>query len=146
VLACALGLGISSLWNTAQAFDGPIDQLSYMTFSQPVAIPGATLPAGEYIFRLPDRSGARMVLQVLSRDGSHVYGMFLTRPTSRTEATADPAVTFHESAEGMPLPIRAWFYANERFGLEFAYPEAEAQLIAAHADHPVLTTAMTYVE
>src|SRR5678809_335791 len=110
VLACALGLGLPVLGSHVQAFNvGPNDQLSYMTFSQPVAIPGATLPAGTYIFRIADRDNARMVLQVLSKDRSHVYGMFQTLPTSRDEATTDPAVTFFESPVGTPMPIRAWF-------------------------------------
>src|SRR5574341_1523946 len=103
VFACALGLAAPSSWDSAQASFGPIDQLSYMPFSQPVAVPGATLPAGEHIFRLPERTTARMVLQVLSRDRSQVYAMFLTTPTSRPEATDDPTVTFHESAVGTPM-------------------------------------------
>ena len=145
VLACSVGLAVLSFGGPAQAIGEPVNQLSYMTFSQSVAIPGMTLPAGEYMFRLPSRDNSRMVLQVLSKDGSHVYGMFLTRPTSRDEATDDPTVSFHESPEGTASPIRAWFYAGERFGLEFAYPEHEADVIARHSHHPVLTTNLTYI-
>lgn len=107
VLACSVGLGF--LWNAVQASVGRVDRLSYMTFSQPVSLPGVTLPAGEYIFRLPSPGTARMVLQVLSSDRDQVYGMFLTIPTRRLEATDDPTVTFHEAPEGSPRPIRAWF-------------------------------------
>lgn len=146
VLACVVGLTIPSLSNPVQASIGRFDQLSYMTFSQPVMIPGGTLPAGEYIFRLPDRNTARMVLQVLSKDREQVHAMFLTRPTSRMEVTNDPTVTFHESPAGTALPIRAWFYAGDKFGLEFAYPEEQAKLIAEHSSHPVLTTHLAYLE
>ena len=126
VLACALGLGVPSLFSTAQAFNtGPFDQFSYMTFSQPVAVPGATLPAGKYIFRLPDRDNARTVMQVMSADRSHVYAMFQTTPTTREKTTHDPTVTFYESPVGTPMPIKAWYYADDRFGLEFVYPHAD---------------------
>lgn len=146
VFACAVGLVVPSLWNPVEASSRPFDRLSYMTFSQSVTLPGVTLPAGEYIFRLPDRNTARMVLQVLSKDRQHVYAMLLTRPTLRTDVTEDPMVTFHESPEGTVPPIRAWFYADEKFGLEFAYTEEQAKLIAQHSSHPVLTTSFTYVE
>lgn len=144
VLACSV-LAALSIREPVQAVGEPVNQLSYMTFSQSVMVPGMTLPAGEYMFRLPSRDNSRMVLQVLSKDGSHVYGMFLTRPTSRGEATDDPTVSFHESPEGTPPPIRAWFYAGERFGLEFAYPEQEAERIAQHSSHPVLTSSLTLI-
>ena len=146
VLACSIALAVPLGWSSAQASMGPIDQLSYMTFTQPVMLPGVTLPAGEYIFRLPSRDTARMVLQVLSKDREHVYAMLLTRPTSRMDATDDPAVTFHESPEDNVPPIRAWFYAGQKFGLEFAYPEQQARLIAEHSSRPVLTTTLTYFE
>ena len=146
VLACTVALAIPSLWNPAHANVGRFDQLTYMTFSQPVALPGVTLPAGEYIFRLPDRAAARMVLQVLSSDRKTVLAMFPTRPTSREEASDDPMVVFHEAPPGATLPIRAWFYPGERFGLEFAYPEEQAKLIAEHSDVPVLTASLSHVE
>lgn len=141
LLACSLGLLLPLFVSYVHALGvGRFDQLSYMTFSQPVALPGVTVPAGEYIFRLPSRNTSRMVLQVLSKDGSQVYAMFHTRPTSRSEATAEPTVIFHESAAGAPRPIRAWFYAGERFGMEFAYPKEQAELIARDSSYPVLTT------
>ena len=129
VLACAVGIAIPSHFTPVQADVGPFDQRSHMTFSQPVTFPGVTLPPGEYIFRLPDRGGARMVLQVLSSDGKQVHGMFQTRPTTRDEATDDPAVTFHESGAGGAPPVRAWFYAGQRFGLEFAYPRSRPGIL-----------------
>jgi hypothetical protein len=87
-----------------------------------------------------------VVLQVLSADREQVYAMLLTTPTRREEATDNPTVTFHQTAEGAVPPIRAWFYAGEKFGLEFAYPDDQARLIARHSNHPVLTTRLTYID
>lgn len=73
LLACSLALLLPLFTGSTHAIGvGRFDQLSYMTFSQPVALPGVTVPAGEYIFRLPNRDTARMVLQVLSKDRSQV--------------------------------------------------------------------------
>ena len=42
-----------------------------LTFSGPVQIPGATLPAGAYVFKLADIPGNRHVVQVFSKDDVH---------------------------------------------------------------------------
>jgi hypothetical protein len=146
LLACAVGLSMVSWPGSLKASTEPVDQITYMTFGQAVVLPGVILPPGEYIFRLPARDTSRMVLQVLSLDRDEVYGMFHTIPTSREEITNDPAVTLHESARGTPMPLRNWFYAGQRLGMEFAYSKSEAEQIAQHSTHPVLTTELTYVE
>src|SRR5579872_4473379 len=56
-----------------------------LTFSGPVQIPGATLPAGTYVFQLADPDNARHVVMVASKDGTKIYGMFLTIPNDRLE-------------------------------------------------------------
>src|SRR5512145_3075122 len=76
------------------------DKLAYLTFSAPVQIPGVTLNAGTYRFRLTNPETSRNVLQVLSNDGAIVYAMFHTIPDSRTSLTEDPVVTFRETPAG----------------------------------------------
>jgi hypothetical protein len=39
-----------------------------LTFSGPVQIPGATLPAGSYVFKLADIPSNRHVVQVFDKD------------------------------------------------------------------------------
>ena len=65
----------------ASAQSVPEDKRVFFTFSGPVAVPGVTLPAGQYLFRLPTRiaSGERHVMQVLSADGRNSYAMFAAR-------------------------------------------------------------------
>jgi hypothetical protein len=65
--ACAIALltclmGASS---SAQTYD----KRTVFTFSGPVALPGVTLPAGQYVFRLADPASSQKVVQVLSADG-----------------------------------------------------------------------------
>ena len=143
VFACGVTL-LSALPNPALA--NPADQLSYMTFSQAVSLPGMTLPAGEYVFRLLDRTASPAVVVVLNKEQDHVYATLLTTPAQRMKSTGDPAITFYESPAGTARPIRAWFFAGEKVGLEFAHPEERMELVARYSASPVLTTDVNYAE
>jgi hypothetical protein len=105
------------------------DKLAYLTFSAPVQIPGATLNAGTYRFHLANPHDNRNVLQVLSKDGSIVYGMFLTITDSRTSVTAGPTVTFRETPAGVPPAVRTLFYGGEYRGYQFVYPKGGPMMV-----------------
>src|SRR5512144_3044353 len=105
------------------------DKLAYLTFTAPVQIPGATLSAGTYRFRLANPDTSRNVLQVLSNDGAIVYAMFHTIPDIRSSVTDDPAVTFRETPAGVPLAMRSLFYGGEYSGYEFVYPRGGPNMI-----------------
>ena len=98
------------------------DKLAYLTFSAPVQVPGATLSAGRYRFHLTNAAGSRNVMQVLSTNGSTVYGMFNTIEAHRRSITDDAAVTFRETPAGAAPAIKALFYGGLREGYEFVYP------------------------
>ena len=116
----------------------PYDKRTYFTFSGPVAVPGVTLPAGKYMFRLADTS-SRNVVQVLSADGTKPYAMFFAYRAERFDVPSRPEVRFMETAEGMPSAIRTWWYPGERSGYEFAYPKEQARRLAEGIRQPVLT-------
>ena len=101
------------------------DKLTYLTFSAPVQVPGATLSAGRYRFHLTNPAGSRNVMQVLSNDGSTRYGMFNTIEAHRhsSNVTDEAAVTFRETPAGEAPAIRALFYPGLREGYEFVYPK-----------------------
>ena len=101
--AVALGSCVVSTRLEAQTTDERV----FFTFSAPVELPGVGLPAGRYLFRLPDATNAHDVVQVLSADGKTVYGMFLTIPDERIDLAGRPEVRFMETRAGDPLPIRA---------------------------------------
>ena len=136
--ACVLAvLGFTSTTAHAQT----IDNRTFFTFSQPITLPGVTLPAGKYLFRNPDFNTSRRVVQVLSDDGKQSYAMLLTIPTQRTEPSADPEIRFMETAEGTPRAIKAWWYPGNTIGWEFIYPREQALKLAKAAGDSVLTTA-----
>ena len=100
LLACLMGAS-----GSAQTYD----KRTVFTFSGPVALPGVTLPAGQYVFRLADPAGDRKAVQVLSADGKTPYGMFFSLPAERFEPASTPEVQFMETASGMPGAIKAWW-------------------------------------
>jgi hypothetical protein len=113
------------------------DQKTIFTFSGPVEIPGQTLPAGTYVFKLADSSSDRNVVQVFSKDEKHLYGTFLSISDQRLRPAGKPIITFDESAPGSPEAVRAWFYPGDDFGHEFVYPKPKAVALAKANNTPV---------
>ncbi|MGE3403696.1 MAG: hypothetical protein AB7K63_13960 [Vicinamibacterales bacterium] len=111
---------------------------TYLTFSGPVELPGMTLPAGTYTFRLADTPG-RNVVQVLSQDEQTIHGQFLFVQANRTEPTGETVVTFRETAEGATPAVQYWYYPGESIGKELVYPKDQAMRIAARTNSTVLS-------
>lgn len=118
------------------------DKRVFFTFSGPVAVPGVTLPAGKYMFRLPTSiaSGERHVIQVLSDDGKKSYAQFFGISALRTDYAPKPEIRFMETAAGMPAAVKTWWYLGDKGGYEFIYPKDQARLLAKGTGQPVLTT------
>ena len=101
-----------------------------LTFSGPVQIPGATLPAGSYVFKLADLSGNRHVVQVFDKDEKKIIATLLAIPNDRLDASDEPIVLFSERPAGSPQAVKVWFYPGERIGNEFVYPKSMAMKLA----------------
>jgi hypothetical protein len=119
------------------------DKLAYLTFNGPVQIPGATLSAGTYRFRLTNPETSRNVLQVLSNDGAIVYAMFHTIPDLRATMTDEATVTFRETPTGVPPAVRSLFYGGEYHGYEFVYPKGGPNMIPVPVPLPEITYTST---
>jgi hypothetical protein len=117
-----------------------VNKLTCLTFSEPVELPAVALPAGSYLFKHPDGAIDRHIVEVLSSDGKHVLGTFLTIPEQRLEPSDKTVVTFKEMPVGTPEAVRAWFYPYEQVGDEFVYPRPEAMKIAKATHQSVLST------
>ncbi len=124
ISACVLAVlaGVAPASATAQ---GRFDKRTYFTFSQPVALPGVTLPAGTYLFRLGDPTGSRKVVHVLSEDGSESYAMLLAIPAHRTDIPDEPEVHFMETPSNTPAAIKKWWHPGEATGHEFVYSQEQ---------------------
>jgi len=136
-IACSVAMLALSLAGTARADEW--NKLTYLTFSGPVQMPGITLPAGTYRFELADPDTGRRVIRVSDKDGSKIYGTFLSISDQKLERSSEPVVMFKETPAGAPQAVQAWFYPGETFGYEFAYPHDQALKIARATHRSVLS-------
>jgi hypothetical protein len=129
---------------TASAQDSNINQRTFLTFSGPVQMPGVTLPAGKYVFRLAD-TALHNVMQVFDGEEKHIIGQWFFVPANRTteeqsQANGKPVVMFREMPEGITPAVHFFFYPTDLTGKEFIYPKDQALKIAAATHESVLAT------
>ena len=126
------------LVTAASSFAQPLDKRVIFSFSGPVILPGMTLPTGTYLFRVPTPN--RNIIQVMSEDGTKIYGTFFAISAQRHVRPEKPEVRFMETASSMPHAIRTWWYPGDSTGFEFIYPKEQARLLAKGNTESVLTT------
>jgi hypothetical protein len=122
----------------AGAQDFNPQEKTFLTFSSAVELPGMTLPAGTYTFRLAD-TPSRNVVQVLSQDEKDVKGQFLFVQAQRPEVTGETVITFRETREGTTPAVQYWYYPGEKIGKEFIYSKDQAMQISARTGATVMT-------
>jgi len=122
----------------AMAQTMPADRLTKVTFSGPVSVPGMTLPAGTYTFRIADSDADRHIVQIFDKDSMKLYTTLLAIPAQRAEASGDPVITFKETPADRAPALRYWYYAGDTDGNEFVYPKAQAMAIAKASGEPVM--------
>ena len=125
--ACAATLMTASF---ASAQGTLTDRQTNVTFSGAVSLPGTTLQAGTYVFRLADSQVDRHIVQVFDKDGAKLITTLFAVPAERPEAKGDPVVAFKETPSDRPPAVHYWYYAGEKSGNEFIYPRAQAMMIA----------------
>jgi hypothetical protein len=122
----------------AQDFNS--SERTFLTFSNTVELPGATLQPGTYLFKLADSTSHRHIVQVFSQDEKQIHATILAVPAERLEVTGENVVTFRETAEGATPAVQYWYYPGDRIGHEFVYPKDQAMKIAARTGQNVLST------
>jgi len=139
LIATALVLAVVAVLTTkVWAQETNTREITYLTFSNSVELPGVTLPAGTYTFRLAD-TPSRNVVQVLDRDQKNIMGQWLFAQAERPEVTGDTVIMFKESREGATPAVQYWYFPGEKIGKEFIYPKDQAQKIAARTGQKVRT-------
>jgi len=125
--------------------DSPTKDI-YFTFSQPVTVPSATLPAGRYVFRHIGANTGRTILQIQSADKGKFTKTLMTVQAARSTAPTKPEIRFMETAANMPPAVSTWWYPGQTQGWEFVYPREQALRLAKTSKQPVLTTANAVAE
>jgi hypothetical protein len=129
---------------SVSAQDSNVDQRTYLTFSGPVQMPGVTLPAGKYVFKLAP-TALHNVMQVFDGEEKHIIGQWFFVPVERTneeqsKADGKPVVMFREMPEGVTPAVHYFYYPTDLRGKEFIYPKEQALKIAAATHETVLAT------
>jgi hypothetical protein len=97
------------------------NQETKVTFSQSVQISGHVLPAGTYLFELPDDINQHQVVSIFSPDRRKIYATVLTAYVERSQPTDNTAFTLAERGSALPEAIVTWFYPGRTVGHEFLY-------------------------
>ena len=142
-LACMTAAMVSISANAGA--QGPANQDTFFTFSQPVELPRTTLPAGTYFFQLMDSPSNRHIVRIMSQDRKQLHATLMAIPYYSTDHPSDePQVRFLEvpAANGAAASnaIKIWFYPGNSVGHEFIWPRDRAMSLARATNQPVLTT------
>jgi hypothetical protein len=113
------------------------DKLTIFTFSQPVELPGVTLPAGTYAFKLLDSIADRSIVQVFDKDQRKLFATILAIPDYTPQPSSKTIIKFSETTPGGPKAIKEWFYPGETIGWEFVYPKKRAMELAKDSNQSV---------
>ena len=110
-----------------------------LTFSEPVMVPGATLPAGSYVFRLTDSRSNRHLVEIAKKNGE-VITITQAVPMKRQDARGDLVLKFNPTEQGTPPAVAGWYYPGSIYGHHFVYPDAQAKVIAERTKTVVVST------
>jgi hypothetical protein len=108
------------------------NQETRVTFSQPVQIPGRVLPAGTYVFVLPEEINDHFEVRIFNADRTMLVATLFTINTERSKPTDNTVFGLAERGSAQPEAIVTWFYPGETTGHEFLYPkQVEKELASA---------------
>jgi Protein of unknown function (DUF2911) len=111
------------------------NQATKLTFSQPVQVPGQTLPAGTYEFVLANSQSNQDVVQIFNADRTKLFATVQTFPTERTTETKGTSITLAQGQDGQQDALMTWFYPGRQFGHEFVYSKPVETKLAQDAKH-----------
>jgi hypothetical protein len=131
LIASALALTVSVA--SADTFN----KKTKLSFSQPIRVPGTTLAAGSYIFKLVDSQSNRHIVQVMNTRENRVYATVLAIPDYRLNPNSQTVVTFGETGSGCAPAVKAWFYPGDNTGNRFVYGKSEAEQMSKSCLQPV---------
>jgi Protein of unknown function (DUF2911) len=99
------------------------NQETKVTFNQSVQVSGHILPAGTYLFLLPEDINQHQVVRIFSPDRRKLYATVLTAYAQRSQPTDNTAFTVGQRGSALPEAIVTWFYPGRTVGHQFLYPK-----------------------
>jgi hypothetical protein len=112
-----------------------------ITFSEPIQIPGQVMPAGTYVFRLPDPEAGQNIVQIFNSDRTVLYATLQTVTAERLQPTDNTAVTLAKQGPGKPHVLLKWFYPGRKVGNEFVYSKQIEKELAQDSQQTIMALA-----
>ncbi len=122
ILPAILAAAFMLLLLVPSAKAGISTQLTEMTFSQSIRIPGGkVLPAGTYWLMIPDNGHTHRLVAIYNQNRNHLEALLQTDPALRMNATNKTVVTVAEQGKNRPDVLVNWFYPGLNYGHSFIY-------------------------
>jgi hypothetical protein len=113
----------------AQKCFADLDKAVKLTFNTPIQVPGATLPAGTYLFtEVPNTNGN--LVQIWSADRTKFYTTALTIPDSTTQDVDKPMAMYVKYDPNTPPSLKGVHFPGEDYVRKFVYPKSQAMKLA----------------
>src|SRR6202030_1572304 len=105
----ALAISLMSSASVASLKASEFDKRTIITISQPVAVQGTILPAGQYVLRLQDLWSTRDLVNIFNGDETRLIITVHPIHAFRQEPADKSAFSFYDSPAGQPTALRTWF-------------------------------------
>src|ERR1700719_1620589 len=99
------------------------NQLTKISFSEAVQVPGKVLPAGNYEFVVARSDSSRNLVQIFNADGTELFATVQTIPTERATETDGTSITLAQGEDAQAAALVTWSYPSTETGHEFIYPK-----------------------
>jgi hypothetical protein len=129
--ALATSLMSSPLIPSLKASD--VDKKTTITISQPVAVEGTVLPAGQYVLSLQEEQSNRSIVHIFNSEGTRLIATIMAIHAYRLQPTGDTVFKFYDAPAGQPTALHTWFYPGESSGFEFRQPKNAALPVSVEA-------------
>jgi hypothetical protein len=121
-LGVLTGLALAGAMCAAPASASLVNQLTKVTFDNPVEIPGKVLPPGTYEFKVIDTQADLNQVEVLSGNGMHAIAIENTIPVNPSGTNGQSEVLLQKTGKNQPEMLKEWFYGQGMDGHQFLYP------------------------
>jgi hypothetical protein len=108
------------------------DKKTIITISQPVAVEGTILPAGQYVLTLLNFMSPGNVVCIFNGEGTRLITTVQAIHAQRLQPTDQSEFSFYDPTAGHPAALHTWFYPGDDSGFEFL----RSQHTAAKASTP----------
>lgn len=109
------------------------NEMTELTFNQPVEIPGQVLAPGRYWLSLVNNQSDRDIVRIYNANRSQLEATLMTIPTYREQPTSYTRIQLVERPHNAPEAVLRWYYPGRLIGQEFVYSPRQEKRFARDA-------------